>query len=376
MTAGIENSGHAFFRSQADLLPQKAAPLTSVGILGWLRTNLFSSWLNAGLTFLGFYLLYTVIPPLFEWTFLTSDLVGESRFDCTSTGACWTWLDQRYQQYLYGFYPSEETWRLNIAFVLLFPAFAPLLFGSMPYARQLRWFSLAYPVIATILLVGGLGLEPVSTNKFGGFMLNLTVGLSGIVLSLPVGIVLALARRSKLPVIRILSVMFIEAVRGVPLITLLFVSNIILPIFMPPDVTIDSLIRVIIMVTAFSSAYMAEVIRGGLQAIPRGQYEAAQSMGLGYWKMMGLIVLPQAMKISIPGIVNTFIGLFKDTTLVILIGLFDVLGIGKTMVSNPDWQGLGTETYAFVAVFFFIVCFSMSRYSIHLEKRLDTEERR
>lgn len=364
-----------FHRSQAELLPERPAPVTSVGAIGWLRANLFSSWPSTAMTLIALYLLWLIIPSVIGWAFIDADLAGDDRFACTSSGACWAWLDQRINQFLYGFYTPEQTWRVDIAVVLLIPALAPLLFEGVPFARYLRWFSLAYPVIAAILLVGGLGLEGVSTHKFGGFMLNLTVGLAGIVLSLPVGIVLALGRRSRLPIIRMLCIGFIEIVRGVPLITLLFVSNIILPIFLPPDVTLDALIRVIIMVTAFSSAYMAEVIRGGLQAIPRGQYEAADAMGLRYWQSMGLIILPQALKISIPGIVNTFIGLFKDTTLVIIIGLFDILGIGNAMVSNPDWQGLATEAYVFIALFFFIACFSMSRYSIHLEKRLDTEQR-
>ena len=365
-----------FHRRQADMLPERAAPVTTVGIVGWLRVNLFSSWINTAFTIIALYLLWLIIPGLIDWVFISSDISGDDRFACTSAGACWAWLDQRIDQFLYGFYTPDQTWRVNIAVVLLIPALAPLLFEGVPLARYLRWFSLAYPVIAAILLVGGLGLESVPTHKFGGFMLNLTVGLAGIVLSLPIGIVLALGRRSRLPIIRVLCIGFIEVVRGVPLITLLFVSNIILPIFLPPDVTVDALIRVIIMVSAFASAYMAEVIRGGLQAIPLGQYEAAQAMGLRYWQMMGLIILPQALKISIPGIVNTFIGLFKDTTLVIIIGLFDILGIGNAMVSNPDWLGLATEAYVFIALFFFITCFSMSRYSIYLEKRLDTDQRR
>ena len=365
-----------FHRSQADMLPERAAAVATVGIVGWLRANLFSSWVNTALTIIALYLLWLIIPAVISWAFLDADFSGDDRFACESAGACWAWVDQRIEQFLYGFYTSDQTWRVDVAVLLLIPALAPLLFESVPFARYLRWFSLAYPVIAAILLVGGLGLEGVTTHKFGGFMLNLTVGLAGIVLSLPIGIVLALGRRSRLPIIRMLSIGFIEVVRGVPLITLLFVSNIILPIFLPPEVTVDALIRVIIMVTAFSSAYMAEVIRGGLQAIPLGQYEAAQALGLRYWQSMGLIILPQALKISIPGIVNTFIGLFKDTTLVIIIGLFDILGIGNSMVSNPDWLGLSTEAYVFTALFFFVVCFSMSRYSIHLEKRLDTEERR
>jgi general L-amino acid transport system permease protein len=364
-----------FHRQQAELLPHRSAPATTVGVIGWIRANLFGSWFNSLVTLVIIYVVWMVLSSLIDWAFISSHVSGENRFACTTDGACWAWLDQRIQQFLYGFYPAGETWRINLAFVLLFPALAPWLFDNVPGARYLRWFSIAYPVIATILLAGGLGLTVVTTDKFGGFMLNLTVGLAGIVLSLPLGIVLALGRQSRLPIIRILSIIFIEAVRGVPLITLLFVSNIILPIFLPPDIALDSVIRVIVMVTAFASAYMAEVIRGGLQAIPKGQYEAAQAVGLSYWKMMRLIILPQALKISIPGIVNTFIGLFKDTTLVIIIGLFDILGIANAMVSNPDWLGLSSETYVVVALFFFTVCFSMSRYSIHLERKLDTTRR-
>ena len=345
-------------------------PAASVGLIGWLRQNLFSSFSNTILTLVSIYLLSLTIPAVLDWAFWSSQLSGDNRFDCKVEGACWAWLDQRLGQFLFGFYPDGERWRVILAFVLLFAALVPWLTTGVPGQRYLRWFSIAYPFIATVLLAGGFGLEQVPTDKFGGFMLNLIVGLSGIVLSLPVGILLALGRQSKLPLIRWLCIGFIEAVRGVPLITLLFVSNILLPIFLPPDVTLDSIIRVIIMVTAFASAYMAEVIRGGLQAIPSGQYEAANALGLNYWKSMRLIVLPQALRISIPGIVNTFIGLFKDTTLVIVIGLFDILGIANAMVSNPDWLGLSTETYVFVAVFFFAVCFSMSRYSMWLERRL------
>ena len=327
-------------------------PVASAGLIGWLRQNLFSSVSNTILTLVSVYLLSLAIPAILDWAFLSSQVSGNTRFDCKVEGACWAWLDQRFGQFLFGFYPEGERWRVILAFILLFPALIPWLTQGVPGQRYLRWFSVAYPAIATILLAGGLGLQEIPTDKFGGFMLNLIVGLSGIVLSLPVGILLALGRQSKLPLIRWFSIGFIEAIRGVPLITLLFVSNILLPIFLPPDMTLDSIVRVIIMVTAFASAYMAEVIRGGLQAIPSGQYEAAHAMGLNYWKSMRLIVLPQALRISIPGIVNTFIGLFKDTTLVIVIGLFDILGIANAMVSNPDWLGLSTETYVFVAVFF------------------------
>jgi len=367
----------AFFRQKDQMLGERPPPASTVGIVGWLRTNLFSNWLNSLLTILSLYILWSSVPSLVEWAFLKAQLGGEDRFACSEEGACWAWLDQRLGQFLYGLYPSKETWRIDIAFILLLPALAPWLIENVPGKKWLRRFSVIYPFIAAWLLVGGwFGiLESVTTNNLGGFALNLTVGLAGIVLSLPVGILLALGRQSRLPLIRWFSVIFIETVRGVPLITLLFVSNIILPIFLPPDVALDAVIRVIIMVSAFASAYMAEVIRGGLQAIPKGQYEAAAAMGLSYWQSMRLIILPQALKISIPGIVNTFIGLFKDTTLVIVIGLFDILGIANAMVSNPDWLGLSSETYVFVALFFFAVCFSMSRYSIRLERKLDTDKR-
>jgi len=366
-----------FFRQKDQMLGERPPPASTVGIVGWLRFNLFSNWINSFLTILSLYILWSSVPSLIEWAFLKAQLSGEDRFACSEEGACWAWLDQRIGQFLYGLYPSKETWRIDIAFVLLFPALAPWLIENVPGKTWLRRFSFIYPFIAAWLLVGGwFGiLDSVTTNNLGGFALNLTVGLAGIVLSLPVGILLALGRQSRLPLIRWFSVIFIETVRGVPLITLLFVSNIILPIFLPPDVALDAVIRVIIMVSAFASAYMAEVIRGGLQAIPKGQYEAAAAMGLSYWQSMRLIILPQALKISIPGIVNTFIGLFKDTTLVIVIGLFDILGIANAMVSNPDWLGLSSETYVFVALFFFAVCFSMSRYSIRLERKLDTDKR-
>ena len=380
----------SFYRTRAQMVPGRAAPVTTVGVLGWLRTNLFSSWLNTVLTVAGLLLLWRIVPPLLGWAFFNADFSGATGEECTAAGACWAWIDQRISQFLYGFYPNDSYWRVNLAVILLIPAVAYVLFDKLPYARYGRRFSIAYVVIATFLLVGGLpiyneqgevigslfGIRSISTDKFGGFMLNLVAGLSGIAMSLPIGILLALGRRSTLPVIRFASIGFIEVIRGMPLITLLFVAIIILEFFLPPGVSLDQLIRVMVMVTAFSSAYMAEVIRGGLQAIPNGQYEAAQAMGLSYWKMMRLVILPQALKISIPGIVNTFIGLFKDTTLVVTIGLFDILGQARLLQTNPDWIGkVDHETFLIAALFFFVICFSMSRYSINLERRLDTTRR-
>ena len=365
-----------FFRNRDGMVPARAAPATTVGVLGWLRANLFSSWLNTLLTLGALLLIWRTVPPLLGWALFDADFSGVTGDECTAAGACWAWVDQRINQFLYGFYPQDAYWRVNVALLLLIPAVAYVLFEKLPYARYGRWFSVAYPVIAAVLLVGGLGLEGVSTDQFGGFMLNLVAGLAGIALSLPIGILLALGRRSRLPAVRYFSIGFIEVVRGVPLITLLFVAIIILELFLPPRVSLDQLIRVMIIITAFASAYMSEVIRGGLQAIPGGQYEAAQALGLSYWKMMRLIVLPQALKIAIPGIVNTFIGLFKDTTLVYTIGLFDILGHARLLQTNPDWIGkVDHETFLIASLFFFVICFSMSRYSINLEKRLDTTRR-
>ena len=366
----------AFHRSRAEMVPERPAPIISVGVIGWVRTNLFSNWLSVVLTLASLALLALIVPPLIDWAFLEADYTGSVGKECTAEGACWAWLDQRIEQFVYGLYPPDAYWRVNLALVLMVPALAYLLINNMPYARYGRWYAVAYPVIAAFLLVGGLGLEVIRTDQFGGFMLNLVAGLTGIVLSLPVGILLALGRRSRMPIVRMFSVGFIEFIRGVPLITLLFVATIILQFFLPPEVSLNQLVRVMIMITLFASAYMAEVIRGGLQAIPQGQFEAGQAMGLGYWQSMRLIVLPQALKISIPGIVNTFIGLFKDTTLVIIIGLFDILGQARLLQTNPDWLGkVDYETFLLAALFFFVICFGMSRYSINLEKRLDTTRR-
>jgi general L-amino acid transport system permease protein len=228
-----------------------------------------------------------------------------------------------------------------------------------------------YPVIGTILLVGGaFGMPLVETQLWGGLMLTLVIAGVGIVASFPIGIVLALGRRSTMPLIRALCVTFIELVRGVPLITILFMASVMLPMFLPEGMNFDKLLRALVGVTLFAGAYMAEVVRGGLQAIPRGQYEAAAALGLGYWKMMGLVVLPQALRVVIPGIVNTFIALFKDTTLVLIIGLFDLLGMIQAATTDPKWLGYAVEGYVFAAFVFWIFCFGMSRLSMSLEVKL------
>lgn len=417
--------------------PDLKPPLGESGLLNWLKRNLFSSPLSIFLTLVTLWALWKTVPGIIDWIFVDAVFSADSRAACReiNTGACWAFIEKRMDQFIYGFYPEESRWRVILSFILLPFALAPLLFEKIPYRRQLFFFSLFFPVLVYFLLLGGnigpelegnwllvlaawillpvllifaakrfvykdrpmqgmvpwlvlyglilalvylgrlFGLEPVTTDQFGGFMLTVVIGVTGIVCSLPIGILLALGRQSDLTVLRTLCVLFIEFIRGVPLITLLFVASTMLNYFLPPGTNFDLLLRVLIMVTLFSAAYIAEVVRGGLQAIPKGQTEAAEAMGLKYWPAMRLIVLPQALKISIPGIVNTFIGLFKDTTLVVIIGLLDPLGIGRASLSDSKWQGLSTEVYVFIALFFFICCFAMARYSLYLENKLHTGHR-
>ena len=358
--------------------PDLPAPMMSSGWIKWARDNLFSSIPNIGMTVAIVLVLAALIPPLINWFFIDAVFDAGSRNECRElgTGACWAIIVVRFSQFVYGFYPEAERWRVDLAFVLLFVALVPLLYDKTPYRRFAIIFSCIYPVIAFFLLWGGLGLESVESAKFGGAMLTVTIGVTGIAASMPLGILLALGRRSKLLVMRVICIGFIEFIRGVPLITLLFVASTLLNYFLPPGSNFDLLLRVLIMVTLFSAAYLAEVVRGGLAAIPNGQTEAAQALGLSYWKIMGLVVLPQALKISIPGIVNTFIGLYKDTTLVVIIGLLDPIGLSQAVLADAKWQGLSTEIYVFIALFFFLSCFGMSRYSIYLEKKLETGYKR
>ena len=368
-----------------DLTEARKPPVATTGILGWLRIILFSNWVNSLITLFVLYILIQFIPWILNWTIFAADFKynfnGEeiinremcSRvLDPETGGACWAIIYVRFYQFMYGFYPREEVWRVNLSYIMLAVAIVPLLFDKFPFRKHFLKFTYVFPIIAFFLLNGGLGLEPVSTNKWGGLLVTLVLGCTGIALAFPLGIILALGRRSNLPVISMMCTLFIEFIRGVPLITLLFFGMVMLPLFLPEGIDMDGLARVLVAVTLFQSAYMAEVIRGGLQAIPQGQYEAARSIGLSYWQMNMKVVLPQAIRISIPSIVNTSIGLFKDTTLVIIVGLLDLLGIGRGALADTTWLGLAYEVYFFVSLVFFIFTFAMSRYSLYLEKKLKT----
>ncbi|MAS07328.1 MAG: amino acid ABC transporter permease [Ahrensia sp.] len=435
----------AFVRHE--MLPQQDAPATSRGVVAWFRESLFSSIPYTILTLVCLYVLWVIIPPLLSFLLTNAVWSGADRAVCATEaqggiqpdgwfGACWAYVGDYANQFIYGRYPNAEQWRVNIVGILFFGGLAGLLVPSVPYKREnIIFLAVVFPIAALILLTGGhlsvgglyiplailavialavrflfaklsdsdpipglknvaflfvglfvllfilgfdFGLVHVETEVWGGLLVTLVIAVTGIAASLPLGIALALGRRSALPIVRFFSIVFIEFWRGVPLITVLFMSSVMLPLFLPEGVSFDKLLRALIGVALFSSAYMAEVVRGGLQALPKGQYEGAMALGLNWTQMMRMIILPQALKLVIPGIVNTFIGLFKDTTLVLIIGLFDFLGQIQSSYSDPAWASpvQAMTGYAFAAIIYWIFCFSMSRYSMFMERKLDTGHKR
>ena len=305
---------------------------------------------------------------------------GNEACKVNPNGACWTFISTRFDQFVYGFYEKPERWRVDLILLVLFTG---VFWSGWERAPARKWVGgfmlIPFPLIAWVVLYGGIfGLPVVETSQWGGFTLTLVVSLIGIIVSLPLGILLALGRRSNMPIIHSTCLFFIEFWRGVPLITVLFMAAYVLPLFFPTGLNFDQLLRALIGFALFAAAYMAEVVRGGLQSLDKGQYEAADSLGLSYWKSMRLIILPQALKAVIPGIVNTFIGLFKDTTLVLIIGLLDLLGMVHAAIADPNWsiRSVPTTGYAFVAITFFIFCYGMSRYSRFVEEKLNTGHKR
>ena len=430
-----DTHAHSVAYVRDTMLPQQPPPASEAGALKWARQNLFPDWFNGILTLIALFLIYQILAGFLPWLLggvWTTTSLAECRDVLDgSVGGCFSALTERWNQLLFGFkYPTEEYWRPGLAFVLLFVAAAPLLF-AMYVPRQLLYFTGIYPFLAFWLIWGGtivaplmalvgviagyvafkkvegqsfaaglgaavvtavivwiiggyiasalsgvLALPAVPSRDMGGFMLNFILGTVCVSLSLPIGIVLALGRQSHMPIIKWICVVFIEFIRGVPLITLLFVANVVLAYFLPPGTTFDLILRVIIMITMFSSAYIAEVIRGGLAALPKGQYEAADSLGLDYAQSMRLIIMPQALKISIPGIVNVAVGLFKDTTLVSVISMFDLVGmIRGPILASTEWNGVYWELWGFAILLFFPVCYGISQYSQWLERKLATDHR-
>ena len=434
--------------------PERPAPPSTVGVIGWIRENLFSNVSNTLMTIVGAYIVYTFTAAILNWAVFNAVWEAESRRECLDlvgrSGACWPGVAQWFDNLIYGLYPKNQVWRINLGFlalilwvaplwlpkvqskvaigitaVMLYPflasyfflggdkglvwtllisagltgliwvwltsvteiifgkSFAKAMGGILGAAgkseeEQLKFgrLSLIGVFAISMLLVSQWELSFVSTRQWGGLFLTLVISGIGITFSMPAGIMLALGRRSTMPLIRLMCTAFIELFRSVPLITILFMFNTMLPLFLPAGVEVNQLLRAIVAVCLFAAAYMAEVIRGGLQAIPKGQYEAAAAMGLGYWQATALIIMPQALKIMIPTIVGNFIGLFKDTTLVSIIGLFDLLNMARSVGEDTRWLGLFIEPFFFITLIYFFFCFLMSQYSINLERKLEAGARR
>ena len=347
-------------------IPPKPPPPTTVGVVGWLRANLFSSWGNTLFTFLGLYALLQLIPPAFQWLFWDASWTGTDRSVCEmeqdgqtldAPGACWTFVNVRKEQLFFGLYFAsnpEQIWRPITVFILFFGLITPLMLPMVP--RRIKnilglLMLFVLPFVSYALLDGSwLGLPVAHSSEWGGLLLTLILGSIGIVAAFPISVAMALGRRSNMPIIRNICIFYIELWRAAPLITILFMASNLLPLFFPAGVHYDKVARALIAITMFQSAYMAEAIRGGLQAIPKGQFESADSLGLSFWKKNTFIILPQALKISIPGLVNSALQLFKDTALVGIIGLHDFLQIAKVAGRSSEWKGYECEGLVFVAV--------------------------
>ena len=340
-----------------------------------LNKNINSNWFNAVLTLLIIFVLIKNIPPLLNWLFIDADFIGSSKEECSREGACWVFINVWFKRLMYGLYPNSEIWRINLSFLMLIGLVISAFFVPVKIKKYIIIFLLfIFPFIAINLISGGnFGLEWVETAAWGGLSLTFIISIFALLFCFPVGMFLALGRRSSAPVIRYSSIGFIEFWRGVPLITVLFMASVMMPMFLPDGTYMDKLVRVIIAITLFEAAYMAEVIRGGLQALPRGQYDAGKSLGMGYWRMHLLVILPQALKLVIPGIANTFLALVKDTPLILVVGLLELVGMIDMAKTNPDWLGFATEGYIFAGIVFWIICFNMSRYSQRLERKYKTD---
>ena len=335
---------------------------------------------NAGLTLLIIFLTLLATPPALNWMIFEATISGDTKEACAaSEGACWTYIKVWFRRFIYGMYPNDFHWRINTAFIFLIAfAFVGYFMKGKLKNYITFYYAILYPIIAFIIINflisgGSFGLEWVETNAWGGLSLTFIVSFFGLIFCFPLGMILALGRRSELPVIRYISIGYIEFWRGVPLITVLFMSSVMFPMFLPSDAFVDKLIRVIAAIILFEAAYVAEVIRGGLQALPRGQYDAAKSLGMGYWRMQIFVILPQALKLVIPGIANTFLALVKDTPLIFVVGLSEVVGMLQMAKTNPKWLGFAMEGYIFASILFWAICYAMSKYSQYLELKYKTE---
>ena len=352
---------------------------SGIKYLDLLNKKINTNHFNAILTLLFIFAIIKSISPILSWFIIDANIGGDTKEACTGNGACWTYIKIWLRRFIYGMYPNDLQWRINISFILLIALAFVGYFATERLKKFLTlYYVVIYPIMAFILIYylisgGSFGLMWVETGAWGGLSLTFIVSFFCLIFCFPLGMFLALGRRSTLPTLRYISVGFIEFWRGVPLITVLFMSSVMFPMFLPEDFFMDKLVRVIIAISLFEAAYVAEVIRGGLQALPRGQYDAAKSLGMGYWKMHIFVILPQALKLVIPGIANTILALVKDTPLIFVVGLLELVGMLNLAKTNPKWLGFAMEGYVFAAIIFWIICYAMSRYSQNLELKYKTE---
>jgi general L-amino acid transport system permease protein len=352
---------------------------SGIKILDKLNKNINTSNFNAVLSTSIILLVIFALPPLLNWFIFDANITGDTKEACTGGGACWVYIKVWLNRFMYGMYPNAEQWRINITFIAVLAFMAVGFFVPSKLRNYLSfYYTILLPIISFILIYyiisgGSFGLVWVETGAWGGLSLTFMVSFFSLIFCFPLGMMLALGRRSNLPVVKYSSLSFIEFWRGVPLITVLFMSAVMFPMFLPEGTYIDKLIRVVVAITLFEAAYTAEVIRGGLQALPRGQYDAAKSLGMGYWRMHIFVILPQALKLVIPGIANTFLALIKDTPLIFVVGLLEVVGMLNLAKTNPKWLGFSMEGYVFAGIIFWIICYSMSKYSQKLELKYKTD---
>jgi general L-amino acid transport system permease protein len=353
--------------------PLVKPPVASVGMVGWIRANLFSNWYNSLLTIVTAFILWKSLLPFLRWALIDSVWFTGHEACQASDGACWSVITANIRFILFGFYPYDQQWRPGVAIILLV-AFLLISQYRRFWKKSLAYYWIAGLASMGILLKGGIfGLQSVESTQWGGLPLTLLLSVFGLTAAYPLGIVLALGRQSNMPAIKSICIIYIELIRGVPLISLLFMSSVVFPLFLPEGVTINSILRAQVAIILFTAAYIAEVVRGGLQGMNKGQYEAADSLGLNYYQAMRLIILPQALKIVIPPSVSVLISAFKDTSLVVIIALYDLLKTTKSALQDPRWMGFSAEAYLFLALVYFVCCFYLSNFSRKLEKQLNTE---
>ncbi|SMF29136.1 amino acid ABC transporter permease [Desulfovibrio gilichinskyi] len=352
-------------------IPDSLPPITQIGVLGWIRKNLFFPWYNGILTVVSCWVIWSAVRPLWEWGVVNASVTLDPVLAKQHSGAAWGFIRDMWPVFMTGVYPDVERWRPLVALVLFVMMVGISLVHSFRGSRWIRVLWLASPIVIFMLIYGGvLGLPVVGTHYWGGLMLTIMLSVVSMLAAFPISVLLALGRTSNMPIAKPFCVAYIELIRGVPLITILFMASVVLPLFLPPDINLDKVLRAMVGITMFFSAYLAENIRGGLQGVGKGQYEAADALGMSYWKKTIVVILPQALRIVIPPMVNNFIGILKDTSLVGIVGLVDLLQIAFATTSNPKWFGRLEEAYVFIAFWYWILCYGLSCYSRHLEKKI------